>query len=149
MINALKWGGGIVLAFILIILLMIIGQVGFFAHRTVKTEHQIVNQTFNGTNVTFQYDWFFQEDQSYQALQQQIATAQQTLTSFEATLSKNPTQWTWEESGQVSQDQQIIQGLQNQLISLVHTYNAHSAELNRGIFRAHNLPKTLSLPAAQ
>jgi len=143
----LKWIGGIVLFFLAIFLFMVIGQVGFFANRAITTEHQIVNQTANGTNVLFQYDWFFQEDQSYQGLQQQITTAQQTLTSYEKTLPASPSAWTWEENDQVSQDQQIVQGLQNQLITVIHTYNAHSLEINRGIFRAHHLPKTLSLPA--
>ncbi len=144
--TVLKWIGGIVIVILVLLVWMLLGQFGFFASRAVKTEHQIVNHTFNGTNVVFQYDWFFQQYQADQALQQQIATAQQTLTNYEATLPKHPSQWTWEESNQVSQDQQIVQGLQNQIISVVHTYNAHSLEINRGIFRAHHLPKTLTVP---
>ncbi len=144
--SVLKWIGGIVVVLLAIVVFMLVGQVGFFASRAVNTEHQIVNQTFNGTNVVFQYDWFFNEYQSYQGLQQQIAVANQTLKNYEATLPKNPSSWTWEENDQVSQDQQIVQGLQNQLITVIHAYNAHSLEINRGIFRAHHLPKTLSLP---
>lgn len=135
--------GLFIVAFVILVSLWFAGQAMFFANQAVKTTHQITTQTLNGTNVLYNYDWFYGEYHDYLAIEQKITQGQQTLTSYESTLPKNTSQWTWEEQDQVSQDQSVVQGLQYQEDDIVAAYNAHAEQANTGIFRAHNLPTTL------
>ena len=141
--NGWKVFGISFLALIVMVVMWFAGQAVFFANRVVTTSHQITNQTLNGTNVLYNYDWFYGEYHDYLAIQQKITQGQQALTQYEATLPKNPSAWTWEEQGQVSQDQSVVQGLQYQEDDIVASYNAHAQQANTGIFRAHNLPNQI------
>lgn len=132
-----------ILGVVILIILWFAGQAMFFANQAVQTSHQIAKQTLNGTNVLYNYDWFYGEYHDYLAIQQKVEQGQQELTAYESTLPKNPSTWTWEEQGQVSQDQSVVQGLQYQEDDIVAAYNAHAQQANTGIFRAHNLPTVL------
>lgn len=122
--------------------LILVGQLLFFAGRAVKTEHQVVNQTFTGTNVLYNYDWFYGHYNDYLALKVQWQEAQAALVAYQKTLPPQPT---FAQQEQLNQDETNVQGIQYQLAQLVANYNAHAAEVNRGIFRSGTLPRHLSM----
>ena len=144
--NGWKVFGISFLALIMLVVMWFAGQAMFFANRVVTTSHQITNQTLNGTNVLYNYDWFYGEYHDYLAIQQKITQGQQALTQYEATLPKNTSEWTWEEQGQVSQDQSVVQGLQYQEDDIVAGYNAHAQQASVTEQQQANFDKTQPAP---
>ncbi len=136
----------ITIVFSVILILAMAGifsVVSFIFNRATKTTAGVVNKTFNSTNVLYNYDWFYHEYHSSVSLRAKMFQAQQAVVSYEKTLPAHKSKWTQQEQFNVSNLQSIATGLQFQLDDVVQTYNAHASELNRGIFKAHNLPRKL------
>ncbi len=135
--------GFIALCVVLLLIRIILLPV-FFANTAVNTVQSVTTQTFNGTNVLYNYDWFYQQYNDYLALKQKVVNANTTYHNLLATLPKNQGSWTYTEQQEVSQALTVVQGLQFQVQDLVGSYNAHSQEVNRSIFKGNNLPQHLT-----
>lgn len=116
----------------------------FVANQAVTTARGIVKQTVNADNVLYNYHWFYGEYNDYLALKSQYVIAQNQYKQYLALIPANSANWSYEEQSTVSQDQTIAAGLAEQVQQVIADYNAHSSEMDRNIFKAHNLP--LSLP---
>lgn len=135
--------GFIALCVVLLLIRVILLPV-FFANTAVNATQSVTTQTFNGTNIIYNYDWFYQQYNDYLALKQKVVEANTAYHNLLATLPKNQGSWTYTEQQEVSQALTVVQGLQFQVQDLVGSYNAHSQEANRSIFKGNNLPQHLT-----
>ena len=112
------------------------------AQNAVTQAGNVVNQTDDANNVIYNYEYFHNQYEAIVAAQQNAASFQQQLTSFQA--SAGPmSQWSWQEQQQYSVLSENLQGMTANIHSLVADYNAKSQMLNRAWLKSKDLPGQL------
>jgi len=103
---------------------------------------RVLERTFDADNMIANYEWFKQTHQDYLATQNQIVIAKNKCTQFKSDAGDRNT-WSFEDKTEYSRLNSVVQGLENHVLSLVSTYNARSAMMNRNLFKSKDLPYKL------
>lgn len=124
---------------VLIILLLVFGILG----RGCTSTKQIIDKTLDGGNIIFQYEWFKQTYEDYQAIGIKINTAASNMILFKEDLGPRK-DWDFEDKQEIARLNSILVGLQYQKEDIKAKYNARSKMLNRVLFKDKNLPHQLN-----
>jgi hypothetical protein len=112
-------------------------------NRGVDAAYDIADQTLNGNNVIYNYEWFLSQYNAYQAINTKIADAERTVQTFVGGLPADRGQWSYADSTEYQRLQAIAEGLKFQRSDIVAEYNAKSSMVNRSIFKDNSLPEAL------
>lgn len=123
-----------------IVIIVIVG--GFFL-KLLSTGAEIIDKTLDADNVLYNYEWFKQQNQDFNALVIKIKVAEDAVKIFKEDAGKRK-DWTFEDKTESSRLQSISSGLKYQIEDLVAKYNARSEMANRNIFKDGVLPTTLT-----
>jgi len=92
--------------------------------------------------MVYTYEWFYNTEADAKAYAAQIVTANQSIADFKSVHQGDLGSYV--NSTELSRLMSVAQGLQNELISTVNSYNAAAKDITRGMFRNWNLPTELS-----
>ena len=129
----------------LLLLVVIVAVVGaaifgvralFFAPQQAA---KIVERTFDGDNILYNYEWFHDTYEDVKAIDRKIGVADTNVASFEDSAGPR-TDWTFEDKTEYGRLRSVLQGLESQRADIVADYNAKSKMANREIFKDGRLP---------
>lgn len=133
--SAVKWILGLIIFFFLIGILVTVLNI-------LSQPAKIAEKTFDADNVLYNYEWFKQQYNDYQALNKKITDADSSVVRFTRVAGPRK-DWTFEDKTEQARLQSIADGLRYQLADLVSQYNARSKMANRSIFKTNDLPEQL------
>lgn len=128
----------ILLSIIFLIIKIILFPVNT-AHTVANTAQKVMTKTLDVDNVISNYEWFEQQYEDYQAIQNKLVQAKADIESFEKTAGER-INWTFEDKNEYSRLTTIASGIQYQMEDIKAQYNAKSKMGNRNIFKSKNLP---------
>lgn len=109
--------------------------------KSVDTAYEVVNDTMNGDNAIYNYEWFKEQEAYIRQCLKNEEISKEDWDSFVASLPEDRTQWTrQEEEASLRNSYYALQKLTNKAIE---DYNARSSMVNRAIFK-DNLPSNIS-----
>lgn len=103
----------------------------------------VIQKTLKADNVIQNYEWFKQQYQDYNAINQKIADADSAVKRFSRDAGSRD-KWSFEDKNEYSRLSSIYDGLKYQRADVAATYNARSQMLNRELFKTNDLPPTLN-----
>lgn len=92
---------------------------------------EVYEQTFNGRNIIYNYEWFYDANAQVQSKARAISDHAKLVSSAEGSES--------------SRLQMELTGMRNVCRDLVQEYNANSQKANRALFKANDIPDQLSM----
>lgn len=130
-----------------IILLLIFGGIGikllFFpvntANKLIGTAYQAQDKTSNADNAIYNYEYFKQQKESIDALNQKLGNASDSIASFKEEAGDR-SKWSFEDKTEYARLNSVKDGLYNQLKDAIADYNAKSNMANRAIFKDSIVP---------
>lgn len=141
--------GRTILKWVLWIMLIgaIITTAGYFitaALSPVKGTMKVIEKTYDGDKIFSDYEWFYNQNESYSAIKSQIEAAKQAVKTFKKDAGSRK-DWTFEDKNEYSRLNSVVTGLEFQLKDVVKNYNARSKMWTRNQFKSSDLPYTLPL----
>lgn len=109
----------------------------------LQTAKDVVQKTLNADNVIQNYEWFKQQYQDYNAINQKISDADSSIVRFKRDAGDR-SKWTFEDKNEYSRLSSIYDGLKYQQADIAAKYNARSQMMNRELFKTSDLPLTLN-----
>src|SRR5258706_13725438 len=116
----------------------------FSLQTKVNSAYGIIQKTYNPDNAIYNYEWFKERYQAIQAIDVQIADAQESEDVYNGRLPKDETTWGYAQQTESARLHSVVLGLKNQKQDLVAVYNARAGEVNRNIF-INDLPTFIKL----
>lgn len=104
---------------------------------------KVATKTFNADNMIYNYEWFKQQYNDYEAINKKIERAEMSVNSFKENAG-NRKEWTFEDKNEFSRLVSISDGLSYQKEDIISKYNARSQMANREIFKTNDLPTQLN-----
>ena len=104
---------------------------------------EVVTKTFDADNIIYNYEWFKQQYNDYEAINKKIARAETSVNSFKENAGERK-EWTFEDKNEFSRLVSISDGLSYQKQDIISKYNARSQMANREIFKTNDLPIQLN-----
>lgn len=104
---------------------------------------KVATKTFNADNMIYNYEWFKQQYNDYEAINNKIIQSKKSVKSFKAEAG-NRKEWTYEDKNEYSRLVNISDGLSYQKQDIISQYNARSQMANREIFKTNDLPTQLN-----
>lgn len=117
-----------VVALLGLMVLALVGGIGFGALNLLAQPGRVLQQTFDASNMVYNYEWFRQQYQDVQAMDGKIAVQQ---AAFEAAAGA--------ERDRIAS---VVAGLRTKRAQMVADYNARGMMANRSIFTA-GLPQQI------
>lgn len=108
-----------------------------------QTAKDIFQKTLKADNVLQNYEWFKQQNQDYNAINQKITDADSSVKRFIRDAGSRD-KWTFEDKNEYGRLSSIYDGLKYQRADIAAKYNARSQMLNRELFKTNDLPTTLN-----
>lgn len=121
-----------------ILVALVIGAVSLFTQPL-----KVVTKTFDADNIIYNYEWFKQQYNDYEAINNKIARAETSVNSFKENAGERK-EWTFEDKNEFSRLVSISDGLSYQKQDIISKYNARSQMANREIFKTNDLPIQLN-----
>lgn len=109
----------------------------------LNTAKNVIQKTLKADNVIQNYEWFKQQYQDYNAINQKISDADSSISRFKRDAGDR-SKWTFEDKNEYSRLNSIYDGLKYQRADIAGKYNARSQMLNRELFKTSDLPPTLN-----
>lgn len=113
----------------------------------INTAHGVIDDTLNADNAIYNYEWFKQQVQDIEALEQKVAIAEQAILTFELSAGERST-WTFEDKTEDSRLRAVAQGLRSQYTTAITDYNARASMATRSIFEDGLIPSVLEAAAS-
>jgi hypothetical protein len=99
----------------------------------------VIEKTINPDNVLYNYEWFKQQFEDYNALKQKIEIAEKSIQTFKEDFPPRE-EWNYSDKNEYSRLRIILDGLEYQKQDVVSKYNARSKMVNRTLFKDNDLP---------
>jgi len=111
--------------------------------KSVDTAYEVVNDTMNGDNAIYNYEWFKEQEAYIRQCLKNEEIAKEEWDSFVASLPEDRTQWTRQDKEEEASLRNSYYALQKLTNKAIEDYNARSSMVNRAIFK-DNLPSNIS-----
>ena len=109
------------------------------ATKLLDTAYGAQDKTLNAENAIYNYEYFKQQKESIDALNQKLGNANESIISFKESAGDRK-DWTFEDKDEYSRLNAVKDGLYNQLKDAIADYNAKSNMANRSIFKDNIVP---------
>ena len=131
----MKW---VLITLLVIVVLTTIGYGLTFLFRPAE----VIEKVTEPNRIINTYEWFFNTEASIKSYASQIQVAKEQIETFK----KDHTNLdSYENSTELARLQAVLQGLKNQLITTVNSYNANAQNLTRGVFKDWRLPASIEI----
>ena len=90
------------------------------ASNIVQTDHDIIDKTINADNVLYNYEWFKQQYEDIQAMENKIRIAHTAVETFKLT-APDRKEWTFEDKNEFNRLSAVEQGLKSEIESMIAT----------------------------
>jgi hypothetical protein len=115
---------------------------GMWVVRILSVPGQVIEKTLDPNNIIQNYEWFKQQYQDYNAINQKCVDADSAVAKFSRDAGPRSS-WTFEDKTEFSRLSSISDGLKYQRADIVAKYNARSQMMNREIFKGRDVPERL------
>lgn len=135
------------IAGILIVASIVLGGaawgMGMFS-RPFRTVSEITEQTFNGNNVIYNYEYFFNQYGVITATKAKVEIAKEEETKFKE-VHPDPSKWDYTTQKEYEALSENYRGVKNILQDQVAEYNANASKANKNIFKSAECPDHVSV----
>lgn len=134
-----KW---VIWIFIISAVLTVLTGVYTSVMAPIKGTQEVIQKTFDGDKIMYDYEWFYQQHEDYQGICEKIRTAEISAHQFkeDAGIREN---WDYMDKEEMSRLNSVLTGLKFQRDDIIKDYNAKSKMVTRKIFKGTELPETL------
>jgi len=141
--DELNINGKVIMKWVLITLLVIVVLTGIgYGLTLVFRPAEVIEKVTEPNRIINTYEWFFNTEASIKSYASQIQVAKEQIETFK----KDHTNLdSYENSTELARLQAVLQGLKNQLITTVNSYNANAQNLTRGVFKDWRLPASIEI----
>jgi len=95
---------------------------------------KVIEKTLDADNMIYNYEWFKQQYQNFEASNIKIDNAQKAIESFKSDMGPRK-EWGYSDKQEYGRLNATLLGLKNHRESIVAEYNARSKMANRSIFK--------------
>lgn len=131
----MKW---VLITLLVIIVLTIIGYGLTFLFRPAE----VIEKVTKPDRIIYSYEWFFNTGASIKSYESQIQVAKEQIENFK---KDHQNLDSYENSTELARLQSVLQGLKNQFITTVNSYNANAQNITRAYFKDWRLPKSIEI----
>jgi hypothetical protein len=100
----------------------------------------VIERTFDGDSVVYNYEWFKRQAGEIRAQDQQVTTADEQVQKLELVLGERSS-WDRDDKEEHARLTSIATGLRQERARMVQEYNARSRMANRSIFKGDDVPE--------
>ena len=105
---------------------------------------KVIEKTYDGDKMFADYEWFYNQNESYTSIKRQIDIAKKAVEQFKLDAGDRK-DWTFEDKNESSRLSSVVTGIEFQLQDVIKAYNAKSKMWTRNQFKGSDLPFTLPL----
>jgi len=141
--DELKISGKTIAKLILIAILVLVVLTGIgYGLTLLFRPAEVIEQVTEPNRIIYNYEWFFNTEASIKSYESQIRVAKEQIVTFK----KDHTNLnSYENSTELARLETVLQGLENQLISTVASYNGNAKNITRGSFKDWRLPVLIEI----